>query len=200
MTSQGRGVNGHKLRVLFNSVVTKIVFNRHRRAKKVLFLKDGQLCEAGARKAVVLASGINSSKILQLSGIGPSRVLVNAGIKPMFINEHVGMHLQNHPTIYISLLANPADNGVPPGAPYAFMIHNVYLPVVGGVAIDPRKIQMLFIYVPVGKLGSPVPLVVIGFDLLLRRVKEVFTSKVTTHSRLHRLTTDSTRIRLTLRI
>lgn len=161
MTPEGRGVNGHTLRVIFESVVVKIVFNKHGRAKKVLFVQDGQLLEAHARKAVVLASGINSSKLLQLSGIGPKKTLKNAGIKPVFINENVGKHLQNHPLIAIFLPANPADNGIPNGAPYAFTIHNVYLPVVGGASSDPRMLQILFEYIP-----TPVPLLAIGFELL----------------------------------
>lgn len=101
MTPEGQGVNGHKLYMLFGSVAVKIIFDKDRRAKKVKYIKDGQTYVAKARKAVVLASGINSSKLLQLSGIGPSQVLKNAGIKPIFINENVGKHLQNHPLIFI---------------------------------------------------------------------------------------------------
>jgi choline dehydrogenase len=164
MTPEGQGVNGHKLFMLFDAVVTKIVFDESGRAKKVQYLQNGKLCEAEARKAVVLAGGINSSKLLQLSGIGPSEVLKNAGIKPIYINENVGKHLQNHPLIFIPLLANPAQNGIPPGAPYAFTIHSVYLPVVGGSASDPRMLQMLFEYIPG---NPPIPsLVVLGFNLL----------------------------------
>lgn len=162
MTPEGDGVNGHTLRVLFNAVVDKIVFNKHGRATKVKFIKDGQLVEAYARKAVVVASGINSSKILQLSGIGPMKALKNAGIKPVYTNENVGRHLKNHPLMSITLLANPDDNGIPDGAAYSFTIHNVYLPVVGGSASDPRMLQILFEYVP----ASPFPLLVIGFELL----------------------------------
>ena len=165
MTPDGCGVNCHTLDVLFDAVVEKIVFNQHGRAEKVKFIKDGQLLEARAHKAVILASGINSSKILQLSGIGPKQALKNAGIKPVFINENVGKHLKNHPLMSITLLANPADNGIPAGAPYAFTIHNVYLPVVGGSASDPRMLQILFEYVPAGNL-SPVPLLIVGFELL----------------------------------
>lgn len=165
MTPEGQGVNGHKLFVLFDSVAVKIIFDEHGRAKKVKYVQDGKVFEARARKAVVLAGGINSSKLLQLSGIGPKEVLKNAGIKPVFINENVGKHLQNHPLIFITLLANPADNGIPPGAPYAFTIHNVYLPVVGGSSSDPRMLQILFEYVPVSA-QVPLPLVVIGFELL----------------------------------
>ena len=165
MTPDGYGVNGHKLHVLFDSVVDKIVFNKKGRAKIVKFIKDGHLVKARARKAVIVSSGINSSKILQLSGIGPQAVLDKAGIEPVFINENVGKHLKNHPLMSITLVANPADNGIPAGAPYAFTIHNVYLPEVGGSAGDPRMLQILFEYVPASDL-IPLPLLVIGFELL----------------------------------
>lgn len=164
MTPEGQGVNGHKLFMLLNSVAVKIKFNKHGRAKKVKYVQDGQLHQARAKKAVVLASGINSSKLLQLSGIGPSAALKNAGIKPVFINENVGKHLQNHPLIFITMIADPALSGVPAGAPYAFTIHNVYLPVVGGSANDPRMLQMLFEFIPPTPFTPP--LLTVGFDLL----------------------------------
>jgi choline dehydrogenase len=161
MTPEGQGVNGHKLFMLFNSVADKIVFDKHGRATKVKYIKDGKLYQARAKKAVVLASGINSSKLLQLSGIGPADVLKKAGIKPVFINENVGKHLQNHPLIFITMLADPALSGIPAGAPYAFTINSVYLPVVGGSANDPRMLQILFEYFPTNP-----PVLTIGFDLL----------------------------------
>lgn len=164
MTPEGQGVNGHKLFMLFDAVAVKIIFDSDGRAKKVQYVQNGQLLEARARKAVVLAGGINSSKLLQLSGIGPSEVLKNAGIKPVFINENVGKHLQNHPLIFITLLADPAMSGIPLGAPYAFTINSVYLPVITGSASDPRMLQILFEYVP-ATTQTP-PLVVIGFELL----------------------------------
>jgi choline dehydrogenase len=164
MTPEGQGVNGHKLFMLFDSVAVKIIFDEHGRAKKVRYIQDGQLFEARARKAVVLAGGINSSKLLQLSGIGPSEALKNAGIKPVFINENVGQHLQNHPLIFFTLLADPAANGIPPGAPYAFTINSVYLPVVGGSSSDPRMLQILFEYIPATAQTPPV--VAVGFELL----------------------------------
>jgi choline dehydrogenase len=165
MTPEGQGVNGHKLFMLFNSVAVKIIFDKHGTAKKVVYVQDGKRFEARARKAVVLAGGINSSKILQLSGIGPKEALANAGIKPVFINENVGKHLQNHPLIFITLSANPSTSGIPTNALYAFTINSVYLPEVGDSASDPRLLQMLFEYFPANDL-IPFPLVVLGFDLL----------------------------------
>lgn len=164
MTTLGQGVNGHKLFMLFDSVAVKIIFDKHGTAKKVRYVKDGKIFEAKAKKAVVIASGINSSKLLQLSGIGPSAALSNAGIKPVFINENVGKHLQNHPLIFIPMLADPALNGVPPGADYAFTINSVYLPVPGGSATDPRMLQMLFEFIP-ATTDTPAA-VALGFNLL----------------------------------
>jgi len=163
MTPEGQGVNGHKLFMLFGSVAVKIIFDKHGTAKKVQYMKDGILFEAKARKAVVLASGINSSKLLQLSGIGPSAALKNAGIKPVFINENVGKHLQNHPLIFITMLTDPALSGIPTGASYAFTINSVYLPGVNGSASDPRMLQMLFEFIPTTPLG---PVLTLGFNLL----------------------------------
>jgi len=165
MTPEGQGVNGHSLFMLFDAVALRLEFGKDGRAEKVAYMKNGRLFRAKAKKAIVLAGGINSSKILQLSGIGPSTVLKNAGIKPVFINENVGKHLQNHPLIFITTLANPADNGIPFGAPYAFTINSVYLPAVGGSASDPRMLQILFDYAPPLTPGTPGGLV-IGFELL----------------------------------
>ncbi len=161
MTPEGQGVNGHKLFMLFDAVAVKILFDKHGRANGVQYIQNGQLLEARAKKAVVLSGGINSSKLLQLSGIGPAEVLKNAGIKPVFINENVGKHLQNHPLIFITMLADPADIGILPGQLYSFTINSVYLPVVGGSASDPRMLQILFEYIP-----GDTPLVLVGFELL----------------------------------
>jgi choline dehydrogenase len=165
MTPEGQGVNGHKLFVLFDAVAVQIGFDKQGTAKTVKYIQNGKLVTATARKAVVLAAGINSSKLLQLSGIGPSQALQNAGIKPVYINENVGKNLQNHPLLSISLLADPADNGMPSGASYAYTIHNVYLPAVDGVASDPRMVQILFDYVPTNAL-TPVPTINVQVELL----------------------------------
>jgi len=164
MNPEGQGVNGHKLFVLFDAVAVQIEFNKHGTAKRVKYIQNGKVRRARARKAVVLAAGINSSKLLQLSGIGPSQALQNAGIKPVFINENVGKNLQNHPLLSISMLADPADNGIPPGAAYAYTIHNVYLPAVGGSASDPRMAQILFAYIPAST--SAPPMLNISLELL----------------------------------
>jgi len=165
ITSEGEGVNGHKLFVLFDAVAVQIKFDRRGTATNVKYIQNGKVHTAHARKAVVLAAGINSSKLLQLSGIGPAQALQNAGIKPVFINENVGKNLQNHPLLSISLPADPNTTGIPPGASYAFTIHNVYLPAVGGSASDPRMLQILFDYIPTNA-QTAVPTVNVRVGLL----------------------------------
>jgi len=165
MNPEGEGGNGHKLRVLFDAVVVKIVFAKDGRATRIRYIQNGKIHTAKARKAVVLSAGINSSKLLQLSGIGPAQALQNAGIKPVFINENVGKNLQNHPLLSISLPADPTVTGIPPGAAYAYTIHNVYLPAVGGIASDPRMVQILFDYIPTNAQTS-VPILNISLELL----------------------------------
>lgn len=173
MTVDGKGVNGHTLQLITTATVVKIGFvyddSSHYRvlvAKYVWFLRNGELKRVSAKHAVVITGGINSSKLLQLSGIGPRNLLTNMGIKSIVNNDAVGQGLQNHPTLFIALEANPDDDGVPLGAPYAFTIANVYLPVVGGTASDPRMLQILWEYFPTGTGQSPVPVVVLGFVLL----------------------------------
>jgi choline dehydrogenase len=172
MTPAGHGVGRRRgrLRILFGAVTTRILFakKKHRgrlRPVGVVFTRDNKTWHVRARRAVVLAGGINSSRLLQLSGIGPRTVLDSAGIRPRFVNANVGQHLQNHPTLYVTLLAG-GDNGIPPGAAYAYCIANAYLPAVGSDASAPRYLQILFDYFPTGTPALPVPLVVMGFVLL----------------------------------
>ena len=165
MTPEGQGVNGHKLFMLFDSVAVKIIFDKHGRAKKVRYVKDGQILRSKSSESRCfgeLASTVASC--YSFRALVRRKSLKNAGIKPVFINENVGKHLQNHPLIFITMLADPTLSGIPPGAPYAFTINNVYLPVVGGSASDPRMLQILFEFIPATAQTPPV--VAIGFDLL----------------------------------
>jgi len=124
MTPDGYGVHGHNLRLLTQTTVAKIEMEKPNTkdgrwiARRVWFLQNGKLVKARARRAIVVSSGINSSKILELSGIGsPERLsLRDINIPPTVSNRAVGENLQNHPTLFITLLADPNDNGIPSGA------------------------------------------------------------------------------------
>jgi choline dehydrogenase len=174
ISKEGKGLHGHRLQVLFGCTVLRLLFKKCKKGKRgrklrasgVVFVRNGKVCKLRARIAVIVSAGINSAKILQLSGIGPAPVLANAGIERLYVNENVGAGLQNHPTLFITLLADPSVNGVPPNANYAYSILNVYLPAVGGSASDPRLLQIIFEFFPRGTLGSPANVLVMGIVLV----------------------------------
>jgi choline dehydrogenase len=109
MTPDGYGVNGRKLRVLYESTALRIIFNDNRDAVGVEFLKEGKCKCAFARKKVIICAGINSAQLLMLSGIGPSNDLSNAGIPVVFNNPNVGKNLANHTANTATFTINEKD-------------------------------------------------------------------------------------------
>jgi choline dehydrogenase len=68
-----------------------------RRAVGVRYSRKGQMCEAKARREVILSGGaINSPQLLMLSGVGDGQQLKNAGIEPILDLPAVGQNLQDH--------------------------------------------------------------------------------------------------------
>lgn len=79
------------------SHVTKIVIAPHtKEAKGVLYLHEGKLLSAHAKKEVILSAGtFNSAQILMLSGIGPKEELEQLNI-PIVKDLSVGKYLKDH--------------------------------------------------------------------------------------------------------
>jgi len=138
----GRGVNGRRLRVLYNSTVLRVLFVG-KQAKAVEILKDGKRITASARKKIIIAAGINSAQILLLSGIGPASLLKKAGIPPIFNNPNVGRSLRNHTLNFAVFTTNPSDRALPPGNANALYTGGAYLPDPTGSSPDRRAVQML---------------------------------------------------------
>lgn len=79
--------NAHAQSVLFEG----------RRAVGVRYTRKGQLCEAKARREVILSGGaINSPQLLMLSGVGDGQQLKDAGVEPIHDLPAVGQNLQDH--------------------------------------------------------------------------------------------------------
>ena len=79
--------NAHAQNILFDG----------RRAVGVRYSRKGQMCEAKARREVILSGGaINSPQLLMLSGVGDGQQLKNAGIEPIHDLPAVGQNLQDH--------------------------------------------------------------------------------------------------------
>ena len=68
---------------------------------------------AYARKAVIVATGINDVALLQQSGIGPAATLASANVTARVVNENVGRNFQNHIGVIYTFSA-PNISGVDP--------------------------------------------------------------------------------------
>ena len=67
----------------------------------VRYQRRGAMCEASARREVILSAGsIGSPAILQRSGIGPAQVLAKAGVPVQHELPGVGENLQDHLEVY----------------------------------------------------------------------------------------------------
>lgn len=84
------------LDVIMHSQVTKVLFNKGRRAHGVEFVRDGKFHTVYARKEVILSAGaINSPQLLMLSGIGPLDQMIAHNISQV-ADLPVGHNLQDH--------------------------------------------------------------------------------------------------------
>ncbi len=103
-------MDAHHVRVEFDALATKVLFDERRRAIGVEYRKgrslyracpdpsreEGQLCRAFAAREVVLAAGaFNTPQLLMLSGVGPPDQLAQHGIAPVVPLEGVGRNLQD---------------------------------------------------------------------------------------------------------
>jgi choline dehydrogenase len=85
------------LTVATGALATRVLIEGGR-AVGVRYLHQGAVCEARARREVLLSSGaINSPQLLMLSGVGPADHLFEHGIDLVFDAPKVGAGLQDHP-------------------------------------------------------------------------------------------------------
>ncbi|XP_031629976.1 glucose dehydrogenase [FAD, quinone]-like [Contarinia nasturtii] len=84
------------LDIIMHSQVTRVLFNKGRRAHGVEFVRDGKFHKVYARKEVILSAGaINSPQLLMLSGIGPLDQMIAHNISQV-ADLPVGHNLQDH--------------------------------------------------------------------------------------------------------
>ncbi|KAI1301455.1 Glucose dehydrogenase -like protein [Halotydeus destructor] len=89
------------LHVVTFSHVTKILFDKNKRAIGADFVRFGTPSTVFARREVIVSAGaVNSPQLLMLSGIGPAAHLKSLGI-PVLADLPVGKNLQDH--IYPSI-------------------------------------------------------------------------------------------------
>lgn len=101
------------LKVLTNSLVTKILI-KNKVAKGVLFLNNGVLYKATAKKEVIVCAGtINSPQLLMLSGIGPKKHLEEHNIsviQDLAVGNSFSDHLQVYGLTFSTNYTEPVSN------------------------------------------------------------------------------------------
>jgi choline dehydrogenase len=139
---KGFGVNRRKLRILTKATALKILFCDDK-AEGIRFLLNGKMCEAFARKKVIVTAGFKSPAFLLHSGIGPADKLSDIGIKVVKDNPNVGKHMANHTIIPIVFSINPDDVPIPPDDVNAHLVAGAFLPDPADVADQTlRAIQL----------------------------------------------------------
>lgn len=144
MTKCGHGVNGRRLKVLFNAYANNIIWEKKRtcccsRSRKctcgksvtpvgVRIVQNGISKEIFAVKKVIICLGIHSSEFLQRSGIGPKKLLDGLNIKVVIDNPNVGRGYVNQLFSMASFTANPADLAVPLTDPASLYTGGGFLP------------------------------------------------------------------------
>lgn len=108
VTPYGIGVDGRKLRVLFDSTGMRTIWSGNK-AIGVEYSQGGQIKQVFAKKGVIVCAGLKSSSFLLHSGVGPSALLSSLGIPVIFNNPNVGQGLADQPHIVMLYSTNPKD-------------------------------------------------------------------------------------------
>ncbi len=133
MSFDGKGLNGRKLEVSFNTTCLEIIFDEcdPTKAIGVRFTRGGKCFTVRAKKEVILSAGFRSAQYLQLNGIGPVDTLVSAGVPVRVASKHNGRHLTNHPIVTLRFNAPNLDTGgAQPGFPTLVRVPGAFLPAV----------------------------------------------------------------------
>lgn len=90
-------VDRSNLHILTEAFVTKILFDRQKRATSVVYRKSGKDFTVKARKEIILSAGtVGSAKLLLASGVGPAKHLRDLKIDVVSNLEGVGQGIQDH--------------------------------------------------------------------------------------------------------
>lgn len=140
MDEKGRGLDGRKLRVKGNAVVTRILFDDENNAIGVQYLrnkpskKSEEIKKVYADQIILCGGSINTPALLMRSGIGEAVKLQALGIDVVVDNPNVGKHLINQygPN---ALITN--SSSIPGGLFLSFLDLRPYMP-----ADEKRRIQL----------------------------------------------------------
>lgn len=137
MKSDGTGVGGRKLKVLFESFGMRTIWKGNR-AIGVEYMQDGIVKKVFANKGVIVCAGLRSSPFLMHSGIGSSALLTSFGIPVLFDNPNVGANLSDQPHTISLFSSNPNDSNINNNGIFSQI---AWLPKPGGNPIS-RQIRL----------------------------------------------------------
>lgn len=90
-------VDRPNLHIMTDAVVTKILFDKNKRATGVVYRKGAHEYKVSARKEIILSAGtVGSAKLLLASGVGPADHLRELGIEIVSNLKGVGQGVQDH--------------------------------------------------------------------------------------------------------
>lgn len=109
MTPKGRGVNGRKLRVFFESMALRTIWEGNRAIGVEYLSSNGEHKKVYAKKGVIVCGGLRSSTFLLQSGIGARYLLESLDIPVVFDNPNVGENLTDQTLVPLLFSTNPHD-------------------------------------------------------------------------------------------
>jgi len=109
MDTNGNGVNGRRLHVIFNVTANNIIWQDNK-AIGVTYYGNGQLKKIYANKGVIVTAGIKSSAFLMRSGVGPKALLQSLNIPVVYDNPNVGQNLKDQFHLIFIYQTDPADS------------------------------------------------------------------------------------------
>lgn len=136
MKSDGTGVHGRKLQVLFESIGLRTIWDGNK-AIGVEYMQNGTFKRAYAKKGVIVCAGLRSSPFLLHSGIGPAGLLTSLGIPVVYDNPNVGQNLADQQNTVLIFSSNPNDSNVKGNGVFSQI---AWLPAPGGNPIS-RQIR-----------------------------------------------------------
>ena len=142
MTPEVRG--RENLHILFGATAVQVLFNNHKSAKGVRYIREGKEFVANAAKRVILSTGVNTAQILEHSGIGDAVHLNSIGIPVIYDNPNVGNNMINQQLISTIFLKNTED--LPSSNPADIYEGGAFLPDPNDEPtedVSPRRIQII---------------------------------------------------------
>jgi len=168
----------NNVKIIYNSFVSKILFDDSKRANRVLFSTDGDISQVvNVAKEVIVTAGVNTPAILLHSGIGSESYLRSIKVNPVVAeNPLIGTTIWNHQVYVAVYTKNASDvpslntNDLYEGGAFMPLAVNFTFPHAVTESVGPRAFQFTGTNV-----GAPANLMVLSaFNVVPQSVGSLF--------------------------